>query len=48
MKVFGEYEYELLPDDEEVKSLIQQWGASSISRDYEGHDDDHGIDEAED
>jgi hypothetical protein len=47
VKVFGEYEYELLPDDEETKSLIQKWGASLISRAYEGHNGDHETDEAE-
>ena len=46
VKVFGEYEYELLPDDEGIKFMIQEWGTRSVCGTYEGHndDDDHEID----
>jgi hypothetical protein len=46
VKVFGEYEYELLADDEGNTSLIKEWGACSISRSYEGHDGNHETDVA--
>lgn len=46
VQVFGEYEYELLPADEGINSLIQEWGACSTTRAYTGHDDDES-DEAD-
>lgn len=46
VQVFGEYEYELLPADEGINSLIQEWGACSSTRAYAGHNADES-DEAD-
>jgi hypothetical protein len=41
VEAFKEYEYELLPNSEELTSTINEWGSHARINSYNNNEDDH-------